>query len=716
MGIKVKQHDPFDCGAACLVSVCSYYKLKISIASVRKITKTDLRGTTILGIVNAAKGLGFMSSAYGNAQLIDLEERKEPVIVHVLINRQPHYLVVYKTTKTFVKVMDPSYGTLTKYNHEDFREIWSGMIIMLTPDTGFETGNLIRSHAAHFWSLIKPQKSLFLQVLFGGIIYTALGVSTSIYVQKITDYVIPSSNDNLLNVLTLIMIVIVLMQTFINFSKELLIIQMGKLVDVELILGYYKHIIYLPQAFFDGMRVGEIISRINDAIKIRSFINEVCINIFLNGAIVILSIVLMTLYSWKLALLMSLIIPLAILLYFLSHRINSLYQRKGMEASAILESQLVESINASSTIKRLGIEEYINEKTENSFIVFLRNIYQAYTSNSYIKVVSDLINKAFIIILLYYGTSMVVEGVITTGELFSFYSLLAYFTGPLFALIASTRQIQEAIIASDRLFEIMDLQTETESEISKVDLQIGMIGDITFKNVTFRYGNRAIILDDVSLFIPKGKSTAIIGSNGSGKSTIMNLLQNMYPIDVGNIHIGDYRMDNISNQSLRKMIGVVPQRIDLFAGTIIENITIGECGRIDYETLMKVCKQIDLLTFIEKQPNGFNSYIGENGVFLSGGQKQKIAIARALYRNPEVLLLDEPTSSLDQDSYDYVTEIIRNFSEQNKTIVVISHNLSNINVFDNIIVIDGGKVIVAGGTHEELMNNSPLYQEITRKN
>lgn len=712
MGIKIKQHDPFDCGAACLVSVCSYYKLKISIASVRSLTKTDLRGTTVLGIVKAAKSMGFISTAYANAQLIDLEERKEPIVAHVFISRQPHYVVIYKTTKKYVKVMDPAYGTIIKYSHKDFLKIWSGTLITLTPDAEFETGNFTRSHASHFWSLIKPQKSLFLQVLFGGIIYATLGVSTSIYVQKITDYVIPSSNNNLLNLLTIIMIIIVVMQAFINLSKELLIIQIGKLVDVKLILGYYKHIIYLPQAFFDGMRVGEIISRVNDAIKIRSFINEVCISIFLNGAIVMLSLVLMAIYSWKLALLMSLIIPLAILLYFFSHRINRIYQRKGMEASAVLESQLVESINASGTIKRLGLENYVNEKTENSFIVFLRTIYQAYTSNSYIKVISDLVNKALIVLLLYFGTFMVTDGVITTGELFSFYSLLAYFTAPLFALIASNKQIQEAVIASDRLFEIMDLKTEAENQTSKIDLQTSMIGDITFKNVTFRYGNRAIILDNISLLIPHRKSTAIIGNNGSGKSTIMNLLQNMYPIDAGSVHIGAYNLDAISNHSLRKMIGVVPQKIDLFAGTIIENITIGEPHRIDYETLMKVCKQINLLSFIEKQSNGFNTYIGENGVLLSAGQKQKIAIARALYRNPEILLLDEPTSSLDKGGHDYVTEIIRNFSNENKTVVVISHNLSNINVFDNIIVIDEGKVLIEGGSHQDLLNNSALYKEI----
>lgn len=236
---------------------------------------------------------------------------------------------------------------------------------------------------------------------------------------------------------------------------------------------------------------------------------------------------------------------------------------------------------------------------------------------------------------------------ITPGELRSSYALTGYLTGPISSLIGMNKIIQNALIAADRLFEIMDLEVESSEDtfpIKKSD-----VGDITFRNVAFRYGSRANVFESFSLVFPKGKIVGVVGESGSGKSTLLSLLQNLYPIQSGNIYIGEHDIKFIDNACLRQLVSVVPQKIDLFAGNVLENVAIGDY-QPDMQKVIHICNKLGMMDFIESLPNGFGTYLGENGATLSGGQKQRIAIARALYLDPEVLILDEATASLDPDS------------------------------------------------------------------
>ena len=280
----------------------------------------------------------------------------------------------------------------------------------------------------------------------------------------------------------------------------------------------------------------------------------------------------------------------------------------------------------------------------------------------------------------------------------SFYAIIGYFTGPAASLISANKQIQNALIAADRLFEIMDLEQEASEQ--KIYLTEGKIGDIQFMDVRFRYGSRVEVFKDFNLTIPKGKITAIVGESGSGKSTLMSLLQNIYPIQSGKITIGSLDLRYIDNESLRSLISVVPQKIDLFAGNVIENIAVGEFAP-NMEKIIMVCESIGILNFIEALPHGFNTYLGENGATLSGGQKQHIAIARALYKDPEIFVLDEATSSLDSQSESYIKKAINHLSNQQKTIIIIAHRLSTVVHADKIVVLENGEILEQG-THEEL--------------
>lgn len=300
---------------------------------------------------------------------------------------------------------------------------------------------------------------------------------------------------------------------------------------------------------------------------------------------------------------------------------------------------------------------------------------------------------------------------ITPGELFSFYTLIGYFTGPAASLIGANRTIQDALIAADRLFEIMDL--EMENDAANVQLTPALLGNIHFENVAFRYGSRVTVFEDLTLNIKAGSFTAIVGESGSGKSTLMALLQNIYPIQKGNIFIGKYAIKYFNNASLRRLLGVVPQNIDLFAGNVIDNIAVGDYEP-DMQRILEICTQLGILSFIESLPEGFHTYLGENGTSLSGGQRQRIAIARALYRNPEILILDEATSSLDSASEQYVQRTTDLLVQQQKTIIVIAHRLSTIKKADKIIVLDKGKVIEQG-THNEMIAQNGHYSNLWKQ-
>ena len=709
--VKIKQHDITDCGAACLASIAAAHGLKLPISRIRQIASTDQKGTNVLGMVEAAEKLGFIAKGVrGKAE--SLAKIPKPAIAHVIVKESlHHYVVIYDVKPKYILIMDPAYGTLIKKNHKDFMTEWTGVLILLQPAESFQKANEKSSLLRRFFNLVKPHKSVLFQAFLGAVIYTLLGLSTSIYVQKLLDFVLVDGNKNLLNLLSIVVIALLIFRVVISFFKSNFILKTGQAIDCQLILGYYQHLMTLPQKFFDTMRTGEIISRVNDAVKIRSFINDVSVELVVNVLVVFFSFGLLSLYSLKIALITLSIIPLYLITYWLTNKINKKYERKVMENTAELESHLVESLNAMSTIKRFRLESFADFKTEIRFVKLLKSIYTSAMTSISSMHASELISSTFTIVLLWTGAYFVMDKTITPGELMSCYAILGYLTGPLNRIIGMNKTIQNALIAADRLFEIMDL--ERESDTNKITITQGDVGDLTFRDVFFRYGSRVTVFESLTLNISKGQYTAIVGESGSGKSTLVSLLQNIYPIEKGEIKIGNYSLKNISNESLRNIVSVVPQKIDLFSGNVIDNIAVGDLEP-DMKRITDVCESLGLTKFIESLPGGFNTYLGENGASLSGGQKQRIAIARAIYQEPEILILDEATSSLDSISEQFVQTTIEYLRNRNKTIIVIAHRLSTVMKADKIVVLDQGNV-VEEGCHQHLLSSKGHYFKLWKQ-
>lgn len=703
--VCVKQRDVTDCGAACLVSVAGSYGYQFSVSKVRQMAGTDKRGTSMLGMLEAAQKIGFQAKAVrANPEVI--LQVPLPCIAHVLLeNGLQHFVVLYRISKHQLVYMDPGTGTLVKTNPDAFTKIWTGVLLLLELSITVSGSTVTISTKQRLYHLLYSNRSLLLQGFIGALVYTVLGLSVSIYIQKLVDTIFVDGDLGLLNLISILMILLLCVQQYTGTFKTVLGLQIGQRMDAALITHYLRHLLQLPQFFFDTMRTGEVLSRINDAVMIRNFISDTIMQVVMNSLILLCSLLLMFFYSSKLALWMLVLLPLYLALYFLSNKINKYWQRKLMERSAAMETELVGTLQASATIKRFGLEHIMMEKNEKQLIGLLRTLYATGTRNIAVSSVAEFLTKLFTLFILWIGSILVIERTLTPGTLLSFYSIIGYFTGPVLVLIGSTKSFQEAMIAADRLFEIMALETEETTQIGRYQCSF-KAGTIVFDKVSFRYGSRQTVFNDLSFEINSGACIGIAGESGSGKSTLLHLLLRLYPLQSGQIRIGETDINDVNLTELREKITVVPQETDILSGTVLENICLNTA--VDMDSVIKLCQQVGLDHFIRSLPEGYHTLLQEQGTDVSGGQKQKIGIVRALYRQPSILLLDEATASLDTISESVVQECLRYHRQRGVTIIIVAHRLTTLQFCDEILVLQQGK-IMERGSHEYLIQKKSLY-------
>ncbi|WP_195972660.1 peptidase domain-containing ABC transporter [Clostridium thermobutyricum] len=706
----IKQKELKDCGCACLATICKQYGSKVPIYKIREIAKTDKMGTSVMGIMEASKVLGFSPKAfkaekpdqiYGDIPL--------PAIAHVVFNKSfQHYVVIHKITKKYILIADPAKGII-KYKPKEFFAIWTGVILTFTKVANFSDVREGSGLFKKFFELIKPQKGLLINIFLSSILITIFGIVGSFYFKFLLNTVIPNDLKSTLTMFSIGLIILTLFSVLTSAFRRQLLIHFSQKLDIPLMLGYYDHIINLPMDFFHTRTVGEVISRLDDAYKIRSAISGATLTVMIDGFMAIIGGI--TLYVESSFLFYITLVPLVlyIIIVFAFKKIISTNNRETMQSQAELTSYLVQCLNGVETIKSFNGETQIGENIEKNFVKFMKDVFSLGTVNNIQGTLKGGVKAIFGIVILWIGTMQVLNGNITIGTLLTFNALLAYFLNPIENIVNFQSTLQSAIVAAQRLEEIIFTAIEkTEDQYKKIapkDLK----GDIRFKNVDFRYGNRKLILKDINIVAKKNTRIALVGESGSGKTTLSKLLMNFYPIDKGEILINGLNIKDINLECLRDRISYISQETFLFNKTIYENLTLGS-SFVPYEEVIEACKKAQIHDYINSLPLRYDTLVEENGANFSGGQKQRLSIARAILKNPDILVMDEATSNLDSITEKAISDTMDEFMKD-KTAIIIAHRLSTIKNCDRIYVLENGEVIEEG-THEELLNRESYYRKL----
>ncbi|ACA55789.1 peptidase domain-containing ABC transporter [Clostridium botulinum] len=708
--ICIKQHDYKDCGAACLATICKQYGLKYPISKIRQVAGTDKEGTSAFGIIKAAEELGFTAKGVKASKPEDLfSEIPLPCIAHVVIDKTMlHYVVIHKITEKEIIIADPGKG-IVKYTPQEFFQIWTGILLIMTPTVKFEKGNKEKGLFQRFFKLIKPQKKLLINIFSSSIIFTILGIIGAFYFKFILDDIIPNNLNKSLHTISIGIIVLTFFKVLLGAFRRQLLIYLGQNMDIPLMLGYYEHVINLPMNFFVTREVGEIISRFNDASKIRDAISGATLTMMIDSLMVIIGGIF--LYTSNSLLFGITIIPIVlyIIIVWVFNKPLEEVNRSVMEDNAKLTSYLVESLNGVETIKAFNAEGEVNLETEKRFISLIKSVFKNGFINNLHSSTKEGVKAIFTIVILWVGTHEVLKGSMSIGQLISFNALLAYFLDPIENIINLQPQLQTAVVAGERLGEILDLELEKSIDEDKKIKPQSLLGNIEFKNVDFRYGTRKLILKDINMNINPGEKIALVGESGSGKTTLAKLLMNFYQCEKGEILINTYNIKDINIETLRDKIAYISQETFLFNGTIKENLSLGN-PYITYEEIIEACKRAQIHDFINSLPLRYNTLVEENGANFSGGQKQRLSIARAILKKPQILIMDEATSSLDSITERAIENTMNEFSE-GITTIIIAHRLSTIRRCNTIYVLDKGEIIESG-SHDELINIKGRYYNL----
>lgn len=719
----IKQHDITDCGAACLATICKQNGYKIGITKIREVAGTDKQGTNAYGVIKAAETLGFSAKGVKGNKEAFFSEFPLPCIAHVIVDGSLlHYVVIHKITKKQVIIADPGVGIVKLTPEEFFGEVhedgkspkyqWSGVLVLLVKNETFKKGDETKGLFSRFFYLLIPQKKLLLHIFVASLIYTILGILGAFYFKELLDNVLPNGLKKTLMTLSIGVILLNVFKVLLNAFRSHLLLYLSQKLDIALLLGYYRHVLELPMNFFGTRKVGEIISRFNDAGKVRDAISGATLTIMIDTFMALAGAIILYMQNSKMFGITLIIVVLYIVIVISFNKWYERLNRKQMEDNASLTSYMVESLNGIQTIKAYNAERKANRETEIKFVKLLKSVFNlAWVSNlqGSLKVFVELVGG---IVILWVGGVSVINGEMTIGALIVFNSLLAYFLDPVKNLINLQPEMQTAIVAADRLGEILDLEAEkSELEYKKMSPS-SLAGDIEIKNLDFRYGTRRLVLEDINITIKKGQKVAFVGESGSGKTTLSKLLLNLYASEKGEIIINGNNIRDIQLECLREKIAYIPQETFLFSGTIFENLTLG-MDDATLDDIIDASKMAQAHDFINELPLRYETLLEENGTNLSGGQRQRLAIARAMLKKPDILILDEATSNLDSITERALDRTINEFSKD-MTTIFIAHRLSTIKNCDVIFVMEKGKIIESG-THRELTAMGGKYTQLVKQ-
>ena len=705
----IKQHDATDCAAACMGMVCLHYKKETTITKLRDMMGTDLKGTNLIGLSKCAEELGFNCQAVKVDKEGFVSRYTLPAIANIVTKEGlSHFVVIFRITKKYVIIGDPA-KDLERLTIDEFYKKFTGAMLLLKPNSEFEREKIKGTKLFdRYIMLLLPQKKLFIYALVASLLVTLLGILSSLFNNIIYDEILPYQQKDVLKMMLAVFLGISLTSTFVSFVRQWILMHLSIKIDIPLMLGYFEHIYKLPMKFFASRKTGDITTRFSDAFTIKDIFTSIALSLIMDISMALITGVILFQMNPKLFAVIIMMTLISIVLVFIFKQPYKKINEEQMQQSSILNSEIIEGLRAVETIKGNANEDIELESIEREYIKSLRISYKEGMLSNVQSTISSVISGVGNLVLLYVGIMQVINNNMTLGSFMAFNTLAGYFMDPIGNLVSLQLSIQEANISMKRLSEIMDYEREQKSErqyqeISSID------GDIKLDHVTFRYGNRKPALDDVSFIIEKGQKVALVGASGSGKSTIAKLLLKYYEPEAGDITIDGMDISEYKNDDIRHAISYVPQNIELFSKSIYDNIRVTRQSAT-LDEVKEAAKAADAHEFIKRLPMQYYTYLEEAGNGLSGGEKQRIALARAFLKENQFYIMDESTSNLDFATENIIFDMIYN-KFRKKTMLIIAHRLATVKNCDKIIVMDKGK-IVEQGTHQQLLERKEQYYRL----
>jgi ATP-binding cassette, subfamily B, bacterial len=742
-----KQLDAMDCGPTCLRMVAKYYGRSISLDYLRNKSEYGKQGISMLGLADAAESIGLKSigAKLNFEQLIN--DAPLPAIIH-----WDHYHFVVLTpgsTKNKLIIADPAKGII-KLNQKEFLQRWistrqsslqsspfpppsgfperrtnevqegAGTALLLEPTPLFKQMDFTGDGQApkskigreYLFNYVKQHKAYFFQILLGLLIGSVLQLIFPYLTQSIVDTGINTQNLNFIQIVLAAQLMLLFSQTVVEFIRSRILLHISTRINISLLSGFWAKLLKLPMQFFDSKHPGDIIQRIGDHHRIESFLTGTALNTFFSiFNLIIFSFVLLR-YNITIFIIFAVgsFLYLFWIQFFLKYRRKLDYQRFAIAAKE--NNATMQLVYGMQEIKLNNAENTYRWAWEGLQAGLFKLNFKSLSLTQYQQIGAFFINQGKNILITFVVAKLVIEGSLTLGMMLAIQYIIGQLNGPIEQLVGFSQQAQDAKISLERLNDIHSLEDE-EPVQKQFNHSLPFEHSISIKNLSFTYpgaGNEPV-LKNINLTIPQGKVTAIVGMSGSGKTTLVKLLLRFYENYKGDIHLGTANFKTISPKYWRSVSGAVMQDSFIFNDNIRKNITVTD-DKVDNERLLNACKTANILPFIESLPLGFYTKLGAEGNGISGGQKQRLSIARAVYKNPEFIFFDEATNSLDANNEKVILENLQEFFT-NKTVIVVAHRLSTVKNADKIVVLENGE-IVEEGTHAELSLKKGKYYELVK--
>ena len=716
-----KQTESKDCGPTCVKIIAKHYGKLINIQILRDLSETTRDGSSLLMLSDTFEKIGFRTIGV-KTNLKKILESSLPCILHW---NKTHYVVFYKVKKDFFYISDPAIG-LVKYSKIDFIKLWignnsnetteEGVALLIEPTPKFYQTEFDKETKNSFgfsllFKYILPYKSFLTQLIVGLVAGSLLQLIFPFLTQSIVDVGIQNQNIHFIYIILFAQLFLFFGKTALELIRSWILLHLSTRISISLISDFFIKLMNLPISFFDVRMTGDIMQRINDHHRIEKILTTSSLSVLFSLINMVIMGGVLAYYNLKIFMVFfigSFCYFLWVIL-FLKRREKLDYKRFAEVSQE--QSKVIELISGMQEIKLHNAEkqkrwgwEYIQARL---FKVSMKGLVLEQTQN----IGSNFINEIKNIIIVFLSAKLVIDGQITLGMMMAISSIVGNLNGPIIQLISFIREAQDAKISLARLSEIHDKEDETQQEETQTH-EIPHASNIVLKDLSYKYiGYDLYVLENLNLTIPANKVTAIVGTSGSGKTTLMKLLLKFYEPNSGEIMVDKTPLKTIAQKTWRSHVGTVMQEGYIFNDTIANNIAIG-VDIIDKERLAYAADVANIATFIQEYPLGFNTKIGMEGVGMSTGQKQRLLIARAVYKNPEMLFFDEATSALDANNEKEIMQKLDIFFK-NKTVVVIAHRLSTVMNADQIVVLEKGKIVEIGN-HQELVKLKGSYYELVR--